>query len=262
VRQRAGLTSALDLRSAESLLAQAQAARAALGVVQAQVNSLLLVLVGGPVAGPLPAPLSLAQQTDTTLIGPGLPSELLLVRPDILSAEEHLRGAEANIGAARAAFFPNISLTGAWGFASSALNTLVGLDGLTWNAGATASTPIFNRGRLRGNLDVARAQDRIALAEYERSIQVAFREVTDALAGRRYLAEQVAAQDRAAIAQRSIAQLARTRYIEGVANYLEVLDAERNLFTTEQQLLRLRRTNAENLVALYIALGGGVIERR
>jgi outer membrane protein, multidrug efflux system len=262
VRQRAGLTSALDLRSAESLLAQAQAARAALGVIQAQVNSLLLVLVGGPVAEPLPPPISLEQQTDTTLLGPGLPSELLLARPDILAAEENLRGAEANIGAARAAFFPSISLTGAWGLASSALNTLVGLDGLTWNAGANATTPIFNRGRLRGNLDVARAQDRIALAEYERTIQGAFREVTDALAGRRYLAEQVAAQERAAVAQRSIAQLARTRYIEGVANYLEVLDAERNLFTTEQQLLRLRRTNEENLVALYIALGGGVIERR
>ena len=262
VRQRAGLTSALDLRSAESLLAQAEASRAALGVIQAQVNSLLLVLVGGPVQGPLPAPLPLALQTDTTLLGPGLPSELLLARPDILAAEERLRGAEASIGAARAAFFPNISLTGAFGFASAALNSLVGLDGLTWNAGPSIATPIFNRGRLKGNAQVARAQGRIALAEYKRSIQSAFREVTDALAGRRYLAEQVAAQDRAAIAQRSIAQLARTRYVEGVANYLEVLDAERNLFQTEQQLLRLRRTNSENLVALYIALGGGVIERR
>jgi multidrug efflux system outer membrane protein len=261
VRLRAGITSAIDLRSAESLLAQAEASRAALGVTQAQVNSLLLVLVGGPVAAPLPTPLPLAQQTDTTLLGPGLPSELLLARPDILAAEESLRSAEANIGAARAAFFPSISLTGAWGLASAALNTLVGFDGLTWNAGASATTPIFNRGRLRGNADVARAEGRIALAEYERTIQGAFREVTDALAGRRYLADQVAAQERAAIAQRSIAQFARTRYIEGVANYLEVLDAERNLFSTEQQLLRLRRTNAENLVALYIALGGGIIER-
>jgi len=203
-----------------------------------------------------------AQQTDTTLLGPGLPSELLLVRPDILAAEERLRAAEASIGAARAAFFPNISLTGAWGFASAALNSLVGLDGLTWNVSPSLTTPIFNRGRLKGNAQVARAEGRIALAEYERAIQSAFREVTDALAGRRYLAEQVAAQERAAIAQRSIAQLARTRYIEGVASYLEVLDAERNLFQTEQQLLRLRRTNSENLVALYIALGGGMIERR
>ncbi len=262
VRQRAGLTSALDVRSAESLLAQAEAARAALGLLQVQFNTQLQVLVGAPVPGPLPAPLSIGQQTDTTLLGAGLPSELLLVRPDILGAEETLRASEANIGAARAAFFPSISLTGAWGFASSALNTLTGFDGLTWNAGTSASTPIFNRQRLRGNADVARAQGRIALAEYERTIQVAFKEVTDALAGRRYLAEQVAAQERATVADRAIAQLALARYREGVASYLEVLDAERTLFASEQQLLRLRRTNQENLVALYIALGGGVIERR
>ena len=262
VRQRAGLTSALDVRSAESLLAQAEAARAALGLLQVQFNTQLQVLVGAPVPGPLPAPLSIGQQTDTTLLGAGLPSELLLVRPDILGAEETLRASEANIGAARAAFFPSISLTGAWGFASSALNTLTGFDGLTWNAGTSASTPIFNRQRLRGNADVARAQGRIALAEYERTIQVAFKEVTDALAGRRYLAEQVGAQVGATVADRAIAQLALARYREGVASYLEVLDAERTLFASEQQLLRLRRTNEENLVALYIALGGGVIERR
>ena len=261
VRQRAGLTSALDVRSAESLLGQAEAARAALGLIQVQVNTQLQVLVGAPVPGPLPAPLPLAQQTDSILLGAGLPSELLLVRPDILGAEETLRAAEANIGAARAAFFPNISLTGAWGFASSALNSLIGLDGLTWNAGPSVTTPIFNRTRLRGNSDVAKAQGRIALAEYERTIQVAFKEVTDALAGRRYLAEQVAAQARTVVADRAIAQLVIARYREGVANYLEVLDAERNLFTSEQQLLRLRRTNEENLVALYIALGGGVIDR-
>jgi len=262
VRQRAGLTSALDVRSAESLLGQAEAARAALGLVQVQVNTQLQVLVGAPVPGPLPAPLPLAQQTDTTLLGAGLPSALLLSRPDILGAEETLRAAEANIGAARAAFFPTISLTGALGFASSALNTLVGTDGLTWNAGSSLATPIFNRRRLRGNSDVAKAQGRIALAEYERTIQNAFKDVTDALAGRRYLAEQVAAQERTTVAQRAIATLALARYREGVASYLEVLDAERNLFQSEQQLLRLRRSNAENLVALYVALGGGVIDRR
>jgi len=190
VRQRAGLTSALDVRSAESLLGQAEAARAALGLIQVQVNTQLQVLLGAPVEGPLPAPLPLAQQTDTTLLGAGLPSELSLARPDIMGAEETLRGAEANIGAARAAFFPNISLTGVWGFASNALNSLVGFDALQWNVGPSVTTPIFNRTRLRGNADVARANGRIALAEYERTIQVAFKEVTDALAGRRYLAEQ------------------------------------------------------------------------
>ena len=144
-----------------------------------------------------------------------------------------------------------------WGFASAALNSLVGLDCLTWNAGPSLTTPIFNRGRLKGNAQVARAEGRIALAEYERSIQSAFREVTDALAGRRYLAEQVAAQDRAAIAQRSIAQLARTRYIEGVASYLEVLDAQRTANDAELAFVRNRQARLAFTVDLMKALGGG-----
>jgi multidrug efflux system outer membrane protein len=180
----------------------------------------------------------------------------------VLAAEERLRSAEANIGAARAAFFPTISLTGVLGFASSALNTLVGNGGLTWSYAPTLVTPIFNRGRLHGNALVARAQGDIAVADYERTIQVAFQEVSNALAGRQQLAEQVAAQERGTVAERQIAALARTRYLEGVVSYIEVLDAERNLFASEQQLLRLRRANAENLVALYVALGGGALERR
>ena len=262
VRQRAGLTSALDLHQSESLLAQAEAALAGLRLTQVQVNSQLAVLVGGPVATPLPPALPLEAQTSPTILAAGLPSELLLLRPDVLAAEERLRAAEASIGAARAAFFPSISLTGAFGFASAALNTLVGNDGMQWSYGSQAAAPIFNRGRLRGNVQIARAQGDIAVADYERTIQVAFQEVTNALAGRRHLADQVAAQERGTIAQRQIAQLARTRYLEGVVSYIEVLDAERNLFAAEQQLLRLRRANVENLVALYVALGGGEIERR
>jgi multidrug efflux system outer membrane protein len=257
VRARAGLTSALDLHQAESLLAQAEAALASVRLAQVQIDNQLMVLVGGPVTGTLPAPLPLEQQTSPTPLLEGIPSEVLLARPDVLAAEERLRAAEANVGAARAAFFPNISLTGAFGFASSALNTLVGNDGMTWSYGPSLTAPIFNRGRLRGNVQVARAERRIALADYERTIQVAFQEVSNALAGRRFLAEQVAAQERGTIAQRQIAALARTRYLEGVVSYIEVLDAERNLFASEQQLLRLRRANAENLVALYVALGGG-----
>ena len=262
VRQRAGVTSALDLHQAESLLAQAEAALAGLQLTQVQVNNQLLVLVGGPVAGALPEPLPLTQQTSPTVLAAGLPSELLLARPDVLAAEERLRSAEASIGAARAAFFPNISLTSALGYASSALNTLVGNDGLTWSYGPSLAAPIFNRGRLRGNAAVARAQGRIAVADYERTIQVAFQEVSNALAGRRHLADQVAAQERGTQAQRQIAALARTRYLEGVVSYIEVLDAERNLFAAEQTLLRLRRAEVENLVALYVALGGGVVEGR
>jgi outer membrane protein, multidrug efflux system len=260
VRMRAGLTSALDFHQAESLLSQAEAALASLRLEQAQLNNLLFVLVGGPVPQPLPDPLPITQQTNAALFATGLPSELLLSRPDVIGAEERLRAAEANIGAARAAYFPSISLTGAFGFASSALSHLVGSDGLTWSFGSSITAPIFNRGRLNGNMTVVRAQQTIAIADYERTVQVAFQEVSNALAGRRFLAEQVAAQERGTVAQRQIAALARTRYLEGVVSYIEVLDAERNLFASEQTLLQLRRAEVDNLVALYIALGGGVAE--
>jgi multidrug efflux system outer membrane protein len=262
VRLRAGLTSALDFHQAESLLEQAQAALAGLRLSQARLNNLLFVLVGGPVPQPLPEPLPLPQQVNPVVLAAGLPSELLLSRPDIMAAEERLRAAEANVGAARAAYFPSISLTGALGFASSALTGLVGSDGLTWSVGPSITAPIFNRGRISGNATVARAQETIAVADYERTVQVAFQEVSNALAGRRFLADQVAAQERGTLAQRQIAALARTRYLEGVVSYIEVLDAERNLFAAEQALLQLRRAQVENLVALYIALGGGAAETR
>ncbi|MDQ2665815.1 MAG: efflux transporter outer membrane subunit [Gemmatimonadota bacterium] len=261
VRLRAGLTSALDFHQAESLLSQAEAALAGFRLTQERLNNQLFVLVGGPVPQPLPEPLLITQQTNPVLLAPGLPSDLLLSRPDVIGAEERLRAAEANIGAARAAFFPNISLTGALGFASNALSNLVGSDGLTWSFGPSITAPIFNRGRLNGNMTVVRAQQVIAVAEYERTVQVAFQEVSNALAGRRFLAEQVAAQERGTVAQRQIAALARTRYLEGVVSYIEVLDAERNLFASEQTLLQLRRAEADNSVALYITLGGGVLER-
>ena len=166
----------------------------------------------------------------------------------MLAAEERLRAARANIGAARAAFFPRISLTGAAGFASSALGSLFGGDGLTWSFGPSISLPIFDGGRNRGNLTVAQAREDIAVASYEVTVQGAFREVADALAGRQYYAEQVAAGTRGLTAARQIARLARLRYREGVAAYIEVLDAERNLFFAEQLLIQLRRAQADNLV--------------
>jgi multidrug efflux system outer membrane protein len=259
VRLDAGITSALDFRQAESLLTQAETELAGLRLAKAQNDNALAVLVGGPVAT-LPEGLPLARQVNPVALAAGLPSELLAGRPDILAAEERLRAARADIGAARAAFFPSIALTGDLGLASAELGDLVGSDGLTWSFGPSITLPIFNRGRLRGNLAVAQANERIAIASYERAIQTAFREVADALAGRRYLAEQVAAQERGTLAQRQIAELARTRYSEGVVSYIEVLDAERNLFAAEQALLQLRRAQVDNLVALYVVLGGGVIE--
>ncbi|HYC62760.1 MAG TPA: efflux transporter outer membrane subunit [Thermoanaerobaculia bacterium] len=260
VRMESGITSALEYRQAESLLTQAQTELAGLRLAKARNDNALSALVGGPVPSALPDAVPLVQQATAPTIAAGLPSELLTARPDIIAAEERLRASRADIGAARAAFFPSISLTGSFGFASADLGDLLGSDGLTWNIGPFISLPIFNRGRLEGNLTVAQANESIATASYERTIQTAFREVADALAGRRYLAEQVAAQERGTRAQREIAALARTRYLEGVVGYLEVLDAERNLFGAEQALLQLRRAQADNLVSLYIALGGGSTE--
>ena len=256
-RMDAGVTSALDFRQAESLLTQAETELAGLKLARAQSENFLALLAGGPVAGPLPAPLPLALQTATPALAAGLPSDLLVARPDVLAAEERLRAARANIGAARAAFFPTISLTGAAGLASTALGALFGGDALTWSFGPAISLPIFDGGRNRGNLTVARARENIAVASYEVTVQGAFREVADALAGRQYYAEQVAAGSRGVIAARQIARLAQLRYREGVASYLEVLDAERTLFAVEQSLIQLRRAQADNLVTLYVALGGG-----
>jgi multidrug efflux system outer membrane protein len=258
----AGVTSALDYSQAETLLTQAETELAALKLTRAQSENLLTSLVGAPIEGDLPDPLPLADQTRTEALAAGLPSELLTTRPDIIAAEERLRGARANIGAARAAFLPSISLTGSYGYSSSDLDNLVGEDGRLWTFGPTINLPLFDFGRRRANLDVAKAREVQAVADYERTIQESFREVADALAGRQFLAEQVAAQQRATLAQRRLAELARTRYREGVVSYLEVLDAERNLFAAEQALLQDRRAEVSNLVSLYVALGGGLIESR
>ena len=146
------------------------------------------------------------------------------------------------------------------GYASAELSNLVGPGTRTWSVGPSLNVPVLNLGRTRGNLKVANARQTIAVASYERTIQTAFREVSDALAGRRYLADQVDAQERGTAAQHRIAELARNRYDEGVVNFIEVLDAERNLFAAEQAMLQLRRAQVENLITLYIALGGGVVE--
>ena len=256
-RLEAGVTSALDFRQAETLLTQAETELAALRLAQARDRNLLRLLVGQAPPDPLPEPVPLHRQLGASTLEAGLPSALLVNRPDIVAAEERLRAARADIGAARAAFFPRIALTGSLGYASDELDDLVGEDRRGWSFGPSIDVPIFDFGRRRANLDVARAREVAAVADYEATIQQAFREVADALAGRRFLADQVAAQERATIAQRHIAELARKRYREGVVAYLEVLDAERNLFGAEQTLLELRRAQGANRVSLYVALGGG-----
>ncbi|MDK2759739.1 MAG: efflux transporter outer membrane subunit [Sphingopyxis sp.] len=258
----AGVTSALDYRQSETLLTQAETQLASLKLSKAQSDNFLAVLTGGPATGPLPAPLPLVAQGQSPTLTAGLPSDLLVARPDVVAAEERLRAARANIGAARAAFFPSITLTGNLGFSSLSLDNLFTKESQTWSFGPSIRLPIFDFGRNKGNLTVAEARENIAVATYERTVQGAFREVADALAGRRYLAEQVEAQERGTLATRQIADLARKRYREGVSTYLEVLDAERNLFAAEQTLIDARRAQVDNLVTLYIALGGGLVERR
>ncbi len=261
-RLEAGVTSALDFRQSETLLTQAETELAALQFTRAQDENLLTTLIGGSAPQSLPPAMALAEQAKVETLAAGVPSDLLATRPDILAAEERLRAARANVGAARAAFFPSISLTGSYGYSSAELDNLVGADRRTWSFGPTISLPLFDFGRRRGNLSVAQAREHLAIADYERTIQTGFQEVSDALAGRRFLAEQVGAQERATRAQRQLADLARKRYSEGVVRYIEVLDAERNLFAAEQALLQVQRAEIANLVTLYVALGGGVIESR
>lgn len=256
----AGITSALDYRQSETLLTQAESDLSSLKLARAQAENYMAVLVGGAMPAPLPTGLPLESQLQMPALTAGLPSELLVARPDILGAEEALRAARANVGAARAAFYPSISLTGSLGLASTALGSLFGGDGIGWSFGPSISLPIFDNGQTKGNLTVAQARENIAVASYERTVQGAFREVADALAGRRYYAEQIATQKAGLEAYRKIARLARLRYQEGVVGYLEVLDAERSLFAAEQGLTQLYQAQADNMVTLYIALGGGQME--
>lgn len=260
LRLDAGVTSALPFRQAETLLTTAEQQLAAQRLAQAQLRNQLALLLGTAPPADLPPPLPLADQDNGIVLDSGLPSDLLLVRPDILAAEEQLRAARANIGAARAAFFPSISLTGNAGFASSELGGLFGQDGFSWSFGPSISLPIFDWGAREANLDLAKAREVEQVALYEKAVQSAFREVSDALAGRRWLAEQVEAQEQGVAAQQRIARLARLRYREGVADYLAVLDAERSLFSAQQQLLITKRAMLQNGTTLFVSLGGGAAE--
>ena len=259
LRLDAGVTSALDYRQAEALLTQAQTEVASLRNLRAQQRNIVRLLVGSPINEEALAPARrLGDQGIIRDIDAGLPSELLIHRPDIIQAEEALRAARANVGAARAAFFPTISLTGNAGFASPSLDNLFSDDGLNWSFGPSISIPIFDWGARKGNLVVARARETIEVATYERTVQIAFREVSDALSDRKFLAEQIVAQQRAVDAQQALTRLARLRYDNGVAQFLEVLDAERNLFSAQQTLIQLRGAQLSSLVTLYAALGGGI----
>jgi len=251
-----GVAPRSDLRQAETILSQAQADQASLETAVAQDRNALELLVGTPI-GEAQLPTSI-ESIDGLLaeMPPGLESSILLRRPDVVEAEYQLRAANARIGAARAAFFPRISLTTAVGFASSALSSLFDDNAFNWSVAPSASLPIFAGGANIGNLRLTQAQRDAAVASYRKSVQTAFREVSDALARRGTIDRQFAATARLEAAASDTLGLATARYREGVDAYLTTLDAQRTAYSARRSLATARLIKAQNLVELYRSLGG------
>ena len=260
----AGNSTQLDLRRAEIALRTAEANRAAYTRQAAKDRNALVLLLGQPLTPELSRQLdeavALPDDIVPTDLPSGLPSELLARRPDIRAAEQMLIGANANIGAARAAFFPTISLTGSAGTASASLDGLFDSGSRAWSFLPQITLPIFRGGALRANLDVAQVQKRIEIANYEKSIQAAFAEVADGLAGKRTLDEQIRSEQLLVAASQKAYQLAEQRFQEGVDDNLTLLDAQRTQYGAQQTLVRTRLTRLNNLIHLYKALGGGWTE--
>lgn len=254
---RIGTISALEMQQAESSY---QSARNDIAVAKTQIAqdlNALQLLTGAPVPEALqPAGLGTTAPTIEALPG-DLPSEVLLRRPDILQAEHQLIAQNANIGSARAAFFPRISLTATIGTISATLGNLFAAGSGTYSVSPSASLPLFDFGRNKANLDYAKASREAAVATYQKAIQSAFREVSDALAQRGTIDEQLAAQTARAAAAKQAATLSDARYRAGVDSFLTTLDSQRTAYAAEQQLVTTRLARATNLVTLYRTLGGG-----
>lgn len=251
-RRDVGLASDLDYLAADGAWQSARAELASLARQKAAAENALRLLVGSESAV-LPAP------TFGTLpeLAVGLPSDVLLKRPDVLAAEQRLIAANANIGAARAAFFPRIALTVLAGSASPALSGLFGGGSGAWSFVPALKWPLFDAGRSAANEDLAEARQHVAVAEYEKTIQQAFREVADLLAARRYYAEQLEALTAAEAAQAERLQRVTARQQAGVSSYLELLDAQREHFAAQQAVLAAKRALAATAAGLFKALGGG-----
>lgn len=255
-RYEVGSISKLDATQAEILRNQTRADLAMLEQQRERAHNALVLLVGRPVSDSS-VPLADIEKDFAPALAPGLPSTVLLDRPDVLAAEHRLKAANVNIGAARAAFFPRITLLGALGSSSGELDNLFGANTKLWAFVPSLSLPLFDGGRNRANLSLAEARKNIAVADYERTIQTAFREVADALADRHWLTQQVTLQQSIVATQSERVRLAQLRYQNGAASFLEVLDAERAQFAAEQTLVQTRRALLASTVSLYAALGGG-----
>lgn len=255
---RYGIASALDLAQAQTSVETARANQAIYTRRVAQDENALMLLLGASDRALLPANASLDNVQLMDNLPVGLPSDILLARPDIKQAEHNLKAANANIGAARAAFFPSVTLTGNYGFASDSLSKLfAGGSHPAWSFMPQVSLPIFAGGRNLAGLDYADAQQKIYVANYERAIQIAFREVADELAARKTLDQQFAAQKRLVDASARAHTLSKARYDAGIDRYLNVLDAQRSLYTAQQGAIDTQRERLSNLVNLYKTVGGG-----
>ncbi len=256
-----GRVSELDLRSSEAQVETARFNLAAAEQQRARAENALVLLVGGPIPADLPPPQPLDGAQVVAELPPGVPSEVLARRPDVLAAEHALQSANALIGAARAAFFPSISLTGFDGTASVSLQGLFQAGSPSWSFVPRINIPIFQGGALRASLDAAELRTSIEVARYERTIQGAFREVSDALASQGWIDEQLRAQEARVAAEARRYHLSELRYRSGVDSYLTLLTAQRDLYSARQQLIQTRLARLTNLVDLYKALGGGWKER-
>jgi multidrug efflux system outer membrane protein len=250
-----GALSDYDLAQAVTLVEGAKAAVALLARQRMQSENALTLLVGQPLPADLPPALPLDRQGLLADLPAGLPSALLERRPDVRQAERQLQAANANIGAAKAAFFPTITLTGSIGLASADLGGL--FDNRAWQFAPRITLPIFDGGFNQANLEVSQANRDIAVEQYQRSIQVAFREVADALAGRATYGEQLRAQQAQTAAEQKRSDLAELRFRNGISSFLDVLDAQRALFQTQQATIVVQAAQQQNLVTLYKVLGGG-----
>jgi multidrug efflux system outer membrane protein len=256
-RYEAGISSALILNQAQTTVDAARVDIARFTTLAAQDENALALVVGSQIPVDLfPAAIS-DNLTALKDIPPGLSSNVLLSRPDILQAEGQLKGANANIGAARAAFFPRITLVSSVGFGSDDLAALFKPGSFAWKFAPQITLPLFDGGSNQANLTVSEVDRDIAVAQYEKAIQSAFREVADALAQRGTIGEQLTAQRSLTDATSEGYRLSTARYEKGVDNYLTVLDSQRALYAAQQNLINVRLSQLANLVTLYKVLGGG-----
>jgi len=255
-RVEGGVATMLEVDQAASLVASAEASVALLEKAQEQTENLLNYLAARP-PGPVNRGLSLVNQPQPPEVPAGLPSALLERRPDLRAAEQSLVAANARIGVAKAAFFPSISLTGASGYQSSDLLGVVSRSGGAYAIGGLVDLPFFDAGRRRADYKIAKAQHQEMLIGYQKAINGAFRDVSDALVGYRKTKQYTTSIETLAETLRHQSRLANSRYVGGVSSYLEVLDTERQRLTAEQQLAQAQRDVLTSLVRLYKSLGGG-----